>query len=213
MRAAPCDPSPKRKKQRRGCRQDAPRPSEGIFPCSIEASARRNFPLLSRSSANRARQNRGAYKYTCRRFKISLLMSESRERALKSILRVRQEAAEENLVFSSIRIMRLGGMRKIEHTLPRCQNAILRFEIPSIQKSVSFEERKIEFLAPLYHSPFSGADCGGVSKLDRPCHILGGLHENGETSPKLGRPPRIQNRIFSSRSIGVEIPKCRKCPR
>lgn len=128
--------------------------------------------------------------------------------------------------------MRLGGMCKIAHTLPRCQNAILRFEILSIQKSVSFEERKIEFFAPLYHSPFSGADCGGVSKLDRPCHILGGLHENGETSPKLGRPPqeskigflesllifeepplRIQNRIFSSRSIGVEIPKCRKCPR
>lgn len=28
VRAAPCDPSPKRRKQRRGCRQDAPRPSE-----------------------------------------------------------------------------------------------------------------------------------------------------------------------------------------
>lgn len=95
VRAAPGDPSPKRRKQRRGCRQDAPRPSEGIFPCSIESSARRNFPLLSRSSANRARQNRGAYKYTCRRFKISLSMSEPRERALKSILRARREAAEE----------------------------------------------------------------------------------------------------------------------
>lgn len=143
VRAAPCDPSPKRRKQRRGCRQDAPRPSEGIFPCSIEASARRNFPLLSRSSANRARQNRGAYKYTCRRFKISLLMSELRERALKSILRARQEAAEENLVFSSIRIMRLGGMCKIAHTLPRCQNSILSFEIPPVQNWFRLKNAKL----------------------------------------------------------------------
>ena len=143
-------------------------------PCSIEASARRNFPLLSRSSANRARQNRGAYKYTCRHFKISLLMSESRERALKSILRVRQEAAEENLVFSSIRIMRLGGM---------C---------------------KIAFFAPLYHSPFSGADCGGVSKLDRPCHILGGSPRKWGDLPKIGETPQESKIGFLERLLIFE---------
>lgn len=86
--------------------------------------------------------------------------------------------------------MRLGGMCKIAHTLPRCENAILRFQIPSIQKSVSFEERKIEFFAPLYHSPFSGADCGGVSKLDRPCHILGGSPRKWGDLPKIGETPQ-----------------------